>query len=182
MCDLSLPQRHHAARSLHELSRPAGAAVVAQLPARPGATASTEVVRRRSGLSIKEFWTTVGRLESLGLVRRSSDGLMLDHDRLGRIVDGWIADSPLNSIMVGHPRLKSFVQWGRVTRMPTEPALIDELYEALGFLFDSGETLIETEVNTRIGAVHDDPAEVRRALVDRGLLCRDAGSAIYLRP
>jgi hypothetical protein len=107
---------------------------------------------------------------------------MVDHDRLDRIVDSWTADSPLNPMMIDHPRLRSFVQWGRITRLPTEPELIEELYELLGRLFDPGETMIESEVNARLAAVHDDPAEARRALVDRGLLRRAAGSAIYICP
>ncbi|GAB3917192.1 hypothetical protein GCM10011575_32350 [Microlunatus endophyticus] len=107
---------------------------------------------------------------------------MVDHDLLDRVVDGWTADSPLNPIMVDHPRLRSFVQWGRITRMPTERALIDELYAMLGQLFSTGETMIESEVNARLATVHDDPAEARRALVDRGLLARAPGSGIYVRP
>lgn len=156
--------------------------MIAALPARPGTTAPLDAVRDGSGLPIKDFWITIGRLTSVGLLRRDAVGLMLDHDQLDRIVNGWVADSPLIPIMVRHPRLMAFVQWGRVTRMPTEPKMIDELYEALGDLFRSGETLAEADVNSRIAGVHDDPAEVRRALVDRGLLLRRPGSGTYRKP
>lgn len=177
-----LIERHRAARLLHEVCRPAAAAVIAQLPARPGMTAGPDAVREGAGLSIKEFWTTIRRLTSVGVLLRTADGLMLDHDQLDRITDGWVADSPLNPIMIRHPRLAAFVQWGRVTRMPTEPELIEELYEALGDLFRAGEALPEADVNSRVAAVHDDPAEVRRGLVDRGLLLRRPGSGIYRKP
>lgn len=70
------------------------------------------------------------------------------------------AGSPLTVIMTEHPRLAAFVESGRLTRMPTESGLIDELYKALAELFRSGEVVDEPELDARIGAVHDDPAEV----------------------
>ena len=178
----SLPDRQHCAQLLHELTRPATAAIIAELPQRRGRYSPIDDVHRRSGLPAKEFWTTISRLETLGILSRTAETLLLDHDQLDRAVDALVADSPLNSIMVERPRLRSFVRWGRVTRMPTEPSLLDELYEALADLFESGETLSESAVNDRILDVHGDPAEVRRALVDRGLLRRKPGSLVYVRP
>lgn len=119
---------------------------------------------------------------ALGVVTRTADGLALARDHLDQVVGSWVADSPLHAVVATHPRLAAFVQWGRITRMPIEPALVEELYTALAELFDSGETLAEVDVNARIAAVHDDPAEVRRALVDRGLLHRTPGTAVYRRP
>lgn len=177
-----LVQRHRAARLLHELSRPASAAVIANLPAGPGHTLDAEQVRTGSALSIKEFWTTVSRLESLGVLRRTAAELALDHDRRDQIVDSLVADSPLIDTSRRWPRLTAFVHCGRVTRMPTEPVLIDELYEELAELFKPGESMTESVVNARIAAVHDDPAEVRRGLVDRDLLRRQPGRAVYRRP
>lgn len=173
---------HHAAQLVHELCRRASAGVIAQLPSRPGASVPVDDARRGCGLSIKEFWTTVGRLESLGVLRRSTDGLSLARDQLHQILHSWVADSPLHSVIADHPRLAAFVDWGRFTRTPTEPVLIDELYAALAELFQPGETLTEADVNARIAVVHDDPADVRRALVDRRLLLRTPGSAIYHCP
>jgi hypothetical protein len=179
---LSLVERHRAARLLHELSRPASAAVIAHLPLRPGTAVSADVARHRSALSIKQFWATVSRLEALGVLERSTEGLSLARDQLNKVVDHWVADSPLYATIVRHPRIRPFVQWGRVTSMPTDSDLVDEMYVALAELFDSGERLVEAEVNARIANVHDDPAEVRRGLVDRGLLHRTPGTAVYRRP
>ena len=126
----SLAQRQHAAQLLHELGRPATAAIIGQLPRRPGLTAPTATVHRRCGLSSKEFWLAVRRLEDLGALHRNAEGRMLDHDQLDGVAGSLITDSPLNAIMISHRRLEPFVQWGRVTRMPTEADVIDELYEA----------------------------------------------------
>ena len=173
---------HQAAQLVHELCRPASAGIVTQLPSRPGASVPADDARRASGLSIKEFWTTVSRLESLGILIRTQDGLSLARDQLHRILHDWVADSPLHALVADHPRLAPFVDWGRVTRTPTEPALIEELYAALAELFHPGESLTEAEVNARIALVHDDPADVRRALVDRRFLLRTAGSSTYRCP
>lgn len=173
---------HYAAQLVHELCRPASAGVIAQLPSRPGASVPADEARQQCGLSVKEFWTTVSRLESLGVIARTTEGLSLARDQLHQVLHGWVSDSPLHAVVADHPRLAPFVDWGRVTRTPTEPALIEELYAALAELFHSGETLTEAEVNARIAAVHDDPADVRRALVDRRLLLRTPGSATYRCP
>lgn len=177
-----LSVRHHAARLLHELTRPDTAAVIAQLPARPGAVTDDQTVHQRSALSIKDFWTTVARLESVGLLDRRPDGLSFPRARFDELVDQLVADSPLHAILRRHPSLRPFVDRGRVTRMPSDPARLDAVYAALAEIFAPGETLPEAEVNSRIARVHDDPAEVRRALVDRGLLSRRPGSAVYRRP
>ncbi|SDS05965.1 DUF2087 domain-containing protein [Microlunatus soli] len=174
--------RHRAARLLHELCRPASAAVIAQLPSGPGRMRAADLVRDGSALSIKEFWTTVSRLEALGVLRRRAGELALDHDHRDLVVGQLVADSPLLDTPRTRPRLAAFVQSGRFTRMPTEPVLLDELYDALAELFTPGETMTEAGVNARIAAVHDDPAEIRRGLVDRGLLHRAPGSTRYRCP
>lgn len=179
---LGLPERHHAVRLLRELCRPASAAVIAALPARADAGAAADTVRERTGLSVKEFWTAVGRLVDLGLIRRTDGRLAVARDELDRISDRWVRDSPLPAIVDRHPTMAPFVQSGRVTRMPTEPRLIDDLYAGLAELFEPGETLTEAQVGDRIGRVHDDPAEIRRGLVDRGRLIRRPGSPTYHRP
>jgi|GEM_PF-6969282 len=178
----TLPERHRTAQLLSELTRPASALVVAHLPARPGATISSAQLQQRTSLPGKEFWVTVGRLVEVGVVRRTANGLALDRDQLDGAVTALVADSPLTAILPHHPRLESFCRWGRVVRAPVEPELVDELYAALAELFQPGETLTESEVNARIVSVHDDPAEVRRGLVDRGLLHRNPGTALYRRP
>ena len=178
----TLLERHRAAQLLSELTRPTSALVVAHLPARPGSTISSAQLQQRTSLPGKEFWSTIGRLVESGVVRRTVDGLTLDRDQLDGAVTALVADSPLTAILPRHPRLEPFCRWGRVVRAPVEPELVDELYAALAALFEPGETLTESEVNARIISIHDDPAEVRRGLVDRNLLQRTPGSARYRRP
>ncbi|MGJ6981358.1 DUF2087 domain-containing protein [Aestuariimicrobium soli] len=171
--------RHRAAIVIHELTRPTGAAVIAALPARPGGTAPADEVRARTGMATATFWTTVGRLVDVGVVARTGDQLALDRDSLATLTSGLVEQGRWRAIGVDHPRLAAFVRFGRVTRMPTDPALAAELYAALAGLFDPGETLTEDEVNARIDEVHDDPAAIRRELVDRGWLERAPGSSTY---
>lgn len=178
---MDLRRRHDAARLLNELSRPMSALLIAHLPARPGATCTAADLQQATSLSNKDFWPTMGRLAELGLVQQTTDGLSVDRATLDRVTSSLVSDSPLIAILERHPRLEPFCRWGRVVRNPVEPDLAEEMYVALGELFDTGEVLDESGVNARIFLVHDDPAEVRRGLVDRGMLHRDPGAAVYRR-
>src|SRR5699024_7077310 len=64
-----LIERHRSARLLKEVCRPQSAAVLAQLPARPGVGVAAAEVQRSSGLSPRTFWATVSRLEDVGVLR-----------------------------------------------------------------------------------------------------------------
>src|SRR5690606_28996345 len=157
-------QRRQASGVIAELTRSASAAIIAALPARPGETAEATVIQQRTGLGTKEFWTTVTRLADLKLVRHVSGHLMLDHESINSVSQGLIADSPLIPLLDERPRLRVFVERGRVVRMPTEPKLVDKLYLALAELIERDTTLTEQEINQIIAVVHDDPAEIRRGL------------------
>lgn len=177
-----LVHRHRVAVLLHELTRPASAAVIAQLPPRPGRQAAAEDVQLASGLELTVFWSTVARLESLGVVLREGRMMSRDDAALTATTSGLVADGPLAHTLEQHPRLSPFLRLGRVVREPIEPVLVEELVRVLAGLFEPGEELDETEVNARITPVHDDPAQVRRSLVDRGLLVRSPGSGRYRVP
>src|SRR5699024_1493631 len=138
--------------------RPQSAAVLAQLPARPGVAIKATEIQPATGLSPKAFWTTVGRLVDAGVVQQDSGRVQLDRASIDGRLSAWVADSPLHAIVERHPRLGPFVAWGRVVRMPSEPDLIEELYAGLASLFTPGEQLDEPQVNARIRCVHDDPA------------------------
>ncbi len=175
-------QRRHASGIIAELTRSASAAIIAALPARPGETAEATVIQQRTGLGAREFWTTVTRLADLKLVRHASGHLMLDHESITTVSQGLIADSPLVPLLDERPQLRAFVERGRVVRMPTEPKLVDELYLALAELIERDTVLTEQEINQIIAVVHDDPAEIRRGLVDRGLVERSPETQTYRRP
>lgn len=177
-----LVQRHRAALLLHELTRPSSAAVIAQLPPRPGQQAAAADLHLASGLEMTVFWSTVARLESLGVVVREGRMLSRDDAALSATTAALVADGPLADALERHPRLAPFLRLGRVVREPTEPVLVEELIQVLAGLFHPGEVLDETGVNARIAAVHDDPAQIRRGLVDRKLLIRAPGSTRYRVP
>lgn len=180
--------RHLASGVIAELTRPATAAVVAELPGRPGQSIDAGTVRQRTGLGPREFWTTVARLVDIRVVHHDSgaddhDGgrLSLARGAVHALVDQLVADSPLVPILAERPELRAFVERGRVVRMPSEPRLLEQLYRALAEIVEAGTELTEDEVNRAIVVVHDDPAQIRRGLVDRQLLDRSPGTLSYRR-
>ena len=68
---------------------------------------------------------------------------------------------------------------GRLRTMPARRHRRLMLLDHLAQLFEPGERFLETEVNRRLRAVHDDVAMLRRYLVDEGFLDRRDG--VYWR-
>jgi len=78
---------------------------------------------------------------------------------------------------IDHPILwKFFRADGRLERLPASRALRRRLLERLAGRFAEGRHYPEGEVNSALGAFHDDFAWLRRCLVDEGLLRRERGS------
>lgn len=78
--------------------------------------------------------------------------------------------------------ISRFVSDGRIVQYPARPA---DRMELLRWVADQaleeGETLSEQAVNARLSAFHDDPAVLRRYLVDAGLVDRDRAGSAYKR-
>lgn len=182
MTSPGLVTRSRAAQTLTLLARPDAAAVIAQLPPRPGAQVAASEVRARSGLDPRRFWGVVADLRALRVLVLDADHLALGRDGLADLCADLVTDSPLIGATAGHPGLRRFVEHGRWRGVPNDEATTEEMYQCLSQLFSAGEVLPESEVNARISPVHDDPAEVRRGLCDRGLLRREPGSATYHVP
>lgn len=78
-----------------------------------------------------------------------------------------------------HAVLDRFVVDGRLAVVPSKDAKWHLVLELLAQEFEPGERYAETEVNARLRGFHDDVANLRRRLVDAGLLAR--GEGVYHR-
>ena len=67
----------------------------------------------------------------------------------------------------------SFVQQGRIVRMPRKASKRATLLDLVASLFEPGVRYHESTVDDVLRAVFDDHATLRRYLVDDGLLDRD---------
>ena len=68
---------------------------------------------------------------------------------------------------------------GRITALPARAGKRRLVLEYVAARFEPDREYAEREVNGRLLAIHDDPASLRRFLVDEGLLEREAG--VYRR-
>jgi hypothetical protein len=71
--------------------------------------------------------------------------------------------------------LRSFVQDGRLTRIPTTRSKRLVVLDRLAQDFEPGRRYRERTVNVILERWHPDAASVRRYLVDEGFLTREAG-------
>ncbi|PYI66719.1 hypothetical protein CVV68_12985 [Arthrobacter livingstonensis] len=78
--------------------------------------------------------------------------------------------------------IDKFFSSGMLTQLPMNPALRREVLEHLATrLIPEGETLGETDINRLLATVTTDIPTLRRALVDHGLLERNADGSAYRR-
>jgi hypothetical protein len=75
-----------------------------------------------------------------------------------------------------------FFDGGRLTHLPMNPALRNEVLGHLaGRLFPADSVLSERDVNLLLGTVTADIPTLRRALVDHGMVQRNADGSAYSR-
>lgn len=176
---------HRAALLIQALSSPAAAAVIGALPSRPGQSAPVAALVAQA--SDPQRWHgEAARLAAVGAVRLDqSDGqtsIALDRDTIAAVLDGLCHDLPGEQLARRHPELRPFIAYGRFTSWPAQPAKVEQVHAALAELFAPGEQLDEAGVNERLAEVLEDVAQVRRGLVDRGILRREPGSDRYRVP
>jgi hypothetical protein len=77
------------------------------------------------------------------------------------------------------PELRPFVRDGRITTMPAKRAKRLLLLDCVAQEFEPGRQYPEAEVNEILKGLYDDHAELRRYLIDEGLMSRESG--VYWR-
>ncbi|MFC4562488.1 DUF2087 domain-containing protein [Nocardiopsis mangrovi] len=73
----------------------------------------------------------------------------------------------------------AYFRRGRLTAIPGDPAVRARVLEVVAEVFAAGETYSEPKVNALCAEWLDDWVSLRRALVDHGLLRRDATGTAY---
>jgi hypothetical protein len=110
----------------------------------------------------------VANLRAAGLV--DDDGVVE-----GRFAELLAADAPV--VRTG---IERFVIDGRIAQYPAKPTdRAAVLHWAARRALEPGETVDEKTVTDRLAAVADDPASLRRYLVDAGLIARDPSGSAY---
>lgn len=125
------------------------------------------------------------QLNEAGLVRaaseRSGEAYELDRRELLRLKQAWFARPQPAGVQTPDAKtLSAFVKEGRLTGFPVQPAKRDVILRWLAEEFASGRTYTEKEVNEVLRRRYDDPATLRRYLVDLGFMARDHG--VYWKP
>jgi hypothetical protein len=72
--------------------------------------------------------------------------------------------------------LKTFLQRGRLTRIPAQLKKQQIILEKLAEEFEPDRAYAEREVNQILVEFHDDVAALRRGLIEHGLMIREAGT------
>lgn len=114
------------------------------------------------------------QLESAGLITRSNEIWVVDEARLRSLLQQGARRRPKD----GPERF--LTTDGRIDRYPSNPDERDEFLEVLmPRVIDPTEVLSEAELGSRLSALTDDTARLRRALVDHGFLERDRAGTAY---
>lgn len=160
------------------LAEPERLRVVAALAL--GATGYDEVVQR-TGLPVAVVGKAVRRLRQAGLVEQAGSRLSLREDLFKAAAraeqpapEDFGAVDPADLTV-----LRAFFRDGRLAHFPTAAAKVDVVLRYLVSTFEPGVRYPEREVNAILTAFHSDYANLRRRLIDAGLLSRDAG--VYWR-
>jgi hypothetical protein len=114
------------------------------------------------GLIERRGGTFVSCLDQLGAQSRASDELIGDDDRVPGVARGAFRD-------------------GRLVAIPRRGEARELALRYVSDRFAPGQTYSEREVNRLLLEVYDDPAALRRYLVDAGLLLRETNGARYWR-
>ena len=168
-----------AAAQIAALSQPDVAAVIAALPRRPGTTAQLTHLAAASGLEMRVLGKAVARARDAGVLRVDGDLVALDPAGPREAVAALVSMTPLGAALADRPESAVEADYGYLHGVPSGDAAYDMLATIAAEL-PAGE-VDEHEVTTALSAFGDDPAGLRRALVDAGLLWRTRDGSRYRR-
>ena len=77
--------------------------------------------------------------------------------------------------LTGDRQLRVFVTADKITTMPSRRTRRLQLLDCVAQAFEPGLRYAEAEVNDVLLQLYDDPAELRRYLVDEGFMSRQSG-------
>jgi hypothetical protein len=145
-----------------------------------GATTVAEVAERAQ-VSEDEAARALAHLVGAGLVRQEDGGLRVDLRTLANAARAASTPRPRPRLEGASPEqeavARNFVDSdGRLRALPAREGKRRLVLAWVAGRFESGRTYTEQEVNGALLALHDDPASLRRFLVDEGFLAREAGT------
>lgn len=147
------------------------------------ALGATSVAETAAGASLTEDETAraLAHLVGIGLVRQGEGGLEVDLSVLSDAARAASTPRPRPELEGATPEqeavVRNFVDAdGRLRALPAREGKRRLVLEWVAGRFASDRRYSEREVNGILLAVHDDPAALRRSLVDEGLLAREAGA------
>jgi hypothetical protein len=151
-----------------------------------GASRLAEVTAA-TGLDVPRAAKALTRLVDGGLVERGADGSLVLLGQAFAVAARAAAAARPAADAAGEAGvsgeaakvLRSFVRDGRLTQIPTTRSKRLVVLDRLAQEFEPGRRYPERTVNAILRRWHDDPAALRRYLVDEGFLSRDAG--VYWR-
>lgn len=174
---MSLTERSHAAHLLSLCTTPHAAAVLAVLPSHPGADLDEGEVLSACGLPVRDGGSALSALVAARVVERIDGRVRLARGHLKDVEDALVADSPLQPVLATRPELTAFIRFGRWDRDPVDVAV---LVDAVATILPQGEHT-EAAITAWLAEIHDDPAALRRGLVDAGRLGRAPDGSRYWR-
>jgi hypothetical protein len=129
----------------------------------------------------------LARLRSLGLVQVEREGRQVRYRLDAEVLSRWAASmaphrrqaaptEPVSEDQEERRVLGEFVVGGRLVRLPARRAKRLVVLRWLAGHFRPGERYPEAQVNDLLRRYHDDPATLRRAMVDEELMQRGGGT------
>jgi len=174
---------------LGAISDPARLALLGTIAGRHPAGIPLDELCAQSGGAPSKLWPHLNALKRAGLILIADGGtdptFSIDTDSLEDLAVYAAtlappAQAPPDGISEEEHRvLATFVKDGRIDSFPAQLKKQLVLWRYLVRRFEVDRAYPEAEVNDLLRAIHPDVATVRRALVDNGLMTRDAG--VYRR-
>ncbi len=145
---------------------------------------SVPEIAERAGLSGDETARALAQLMGAGIVTQEPSGLEVDFRAFSEAARAASTPRRRPSLDDATPEqaavLRNFVdEHGRITALPAREAKRRLVLEYVAARFEPGREYDEKQVNGVLLELFDDPASLRRFLVDEQLLEREAG--IYRR-
>jgi len=179
---MSTLARARAAELLSQLSHPLRLSILGELTRRAAAgqrpLAVAEIAAALDA-PIRKVADAVSRLHSISLLERVDQGYTARPATLREAADELDAENPLTELLADTPRLRGVFTHGRLVTLPDLSIHGHDLAMLLGRLIDFDGAVDEAEINRRIAIVSDDVAQLRRLMVDEGVLVRDRAGTTY---
>jgi hypothetical protein len=179
---MSTIARARAADLLSQLSHPLRVSIVGELTRRAAAGERPLTIAEIGAAldaPIRKVADAVSRLHGVGLLERIDEAYTARPATLREAADDLDAESPLTNLLTDAPRLRGVFTHGRLVNLPDLSIHGRDLATLLGRLIDFDGAVDEAEINRRLAIVSDDVAQLRRLMVDEGVLVRDRAGTTY---